>query len=366
MAIELLDGDDLVIAAIAGEIPSKLLGARVPIGETMAETALRTLTTQRLEETLNRNRFEHHGEITTLRALITELRPAALDELGLPAAITALADRSGEMGLEVDVDVAAILAEDVVIDPEFQIAIYRIVQEALSNARKDGQATRAVVSVEVDESAVTVTVRDDGAGFDVSAPAGGFGLVGMRERAELLGGTVALVSGNGAGTTVTVPREEAPPSAAAAALSTASGNAYRSIAHDAAGVCGCSVMQTGTSVSVHCEALLIFGERRGSVFSLCADSTTTGAQMSDSPDPHQPEAGHTPTPHRVPTEAEVLEALRQQGVTDLESLAAKIVAVAQEEEESDEPATESTFIWDGDSYVYHHVSVPTTAGMDHW
>jgi signal transduction histidine kinase len=153
------------------------------------------------------------GEIATLRGLITELRPAALDELGLPAAITALAERNGALGLEVDVDVDPIRSEGIA-GPECEIAIYRIVQEALSNARKHGAATRAVVAVQTGAETITVTVRDDGTGFDPTARAGGFGLVGMRERAELLGGTIGLASEAGAGTTVTatLPRDvTAPP-----------------------------------------------------------------------------------------------------------------------------------------------------------
>jgi signal transduction histidine kinase len=161
------------------------------------------------------------GEIATLRALITELRPAALDELGLPAAIAALADRSGRLGVAVDVDVDPALATQIG-DPESRIAIYRIVQEALSNACKHGEAQRGVVTVAVNETAITVTVRDDGSGFDVSARSSGFGLLGMRERAELLGGTLSVASEAGQGTTVTAtlpcsvatqePRPETPAS----------------------------------------------------------------------------------------------------------------------------------------------------------
>ncbi|WP_027006971.1 GAF domain-containing sensor histidine kinase [Conexibacter woesei] len=333
LAIEVLDGDDLVVAAASGEVPVGLVGMRVPVRDTVAEAALRTLVTQRLEDPENAARFQEHGlgrlgfsataglavplvfrgapygvliaagrigdddvrlmesfaasaatavataqnaateqrrmriaateaerarwarelhdetlqslaalrlglaaarraagaadpaaldslltealgqldgEIATLRALITELRPAALDELGLAAAIGALAERSASSGLDVDLDVA--VDDGVVADPDRQIAIYRIVQEALSNARKHGGARRAVATVAVAGGRVELSVRDDGSGFDPARATDGFGVLGMRERAELLGGTLVITSSPGAGTTVeaTLPLAEPP------------------------------------------------------------------------------------------------------------------------------------------------------------
>jgi signal transduction histidine kinase len=326
LAIELLDGDELVVAAAAGDVPDALLGRRFPVADTVADVALRSLATQRLEEEPNRARLAERGigrlgfragaglavplvfrgrpygvllvadrlkdgprfgdddqrllesfaasaatavatardvalqqrrmrlaaaeeerrrwarelhdetlqslaalrlglsaarrakddpaaiegllgdavdqldgEIATLRALITELRPAALDELGLAAAVGALAERARRFGLEVDVDVDL---DDGVRDPEGEIVVYRIIQEALNNARKHGGARRAVATVARDGRTVVVTVRDDGCGFDPAQAYTGFGIVGMRERAELLGGSLAVDSRPGAGTTI--------------------------------------------------------------------------------------------------------------------------------------------------------------------
>jgi hypothetical protein len=81
--------------------------------------------------------------------------------------------------------------------------------------------------------------------------------------------------------------------------------------------------------------------------------------MPEPPYEDRSSAGHTPVPH-VPTEAEILDALRRHGVTDIQTLATKIATTAREEADSDEPATDSIFIWRGDSYVYIHVSAPTT------
>jgi signal transduction histidine kinase len=86
--------------------------------------------------------------------------------------------------------------------PELETAIYRIVQEALTNATKHGGARRAVVEIVEDDETVHLEIRDDGAGFDPAAETDGFGLLGMRERVELLDGALLLDSTPGRGTTV--------------------------------------------------------------------------------------------------------------------------------------------------------------------
>jgi signal transduction histidine kinase len=96
------------------------------------------------------------------------------------------------------------------LDPELETGVYRIVQESLTNAVKHGQAGRASVEVLEREEQITVTVRDDGAGFDPVAGTAGFGLTGMRERAELLGGELSVGSAPNQGTTVTVSLPAAP------------------------------------------------------------------------------------------------------------------------------------------------------------
>ena len=331
LLIELKEDDELVVAAGAGELPAAVIGQRVAVAETVASHALRTRCTQRLEDELNRARFEEHGVgrlgvraqgglvvpllfrgeahgvliavdrlndgptftaederlleafaasaatavatarsiaserhrhrlaaaegerqrwarelhdetlqslsavriglsgarrsdqpreltravhaavdqleevIANLRALITDLRPAALDELGIRAALEGLAERTARHGTEVDVSVtlestgAPKLSR---LDPELETSIYRIVQEALTNASKHGHAKRAVVEVGEREGRVEICVRDDGAGFDTQAASGGFGLLGMRERAQLLGGTLAVESAPGRGAIV--------------------------------------------------------------------------------------------------------------------------------------------------------------------
>jgi len=145
-------------------------------------------------------------EIAGLRSLITDLRPAALDELGLEPAIVALAERASRNGLEVDCSIDLAHEQQRTpgrLLPELETAVYRVIQEALTNARKHGHAERAVVEVHEDATHVNVRIRDDGDGFDPQATTDGFGLLGMRERTQLADGSFAIDSTPGRETVVT-------------------------------------------------------------------------------------------------------------------------------------------------------------------
>ncbi len=331
LLIELTQRDELVVAAGAGELPQGLIGRSVPLSDTVASQALRTGRAQRLEDELNRARFDEHGlgqlglqasgglavplvfrgqtygvllaldrihggpafsaederllhafaasaasavataksiaserdrqrlaaaegerrrwarelhdetlqslsalriglssagrsdrpealgeavrhavehleeAISDLRALITDLRPAALDELGVKAAIEGLAERTARHSLDVDVSVELAWEQGLAPtrpSPELETAIYRIVQEALTNASKHGGAKRAVVEIREEDSLVQMSIRDDGSGFTPHVETDGFGLLGMRERTDLLGGRLLIDSAPGQGTTI--------------------------------------------------------------------------------------------------------------------------------------------------------------------
>ena len=144
-------------------------------------------------------------DVAALRGLITELRPAALDQLGLEPAVMALVDRFRARGLDVDVHVELNFEhgrEKNRLSPDLETGVYRMVQEALTNAIKHGEASRAVVEVLEDAQTVRVLIRDDGVGFDPNEPASGFGLAGMCERVELLEGALTIESASGKGTTI--------------------------------------------------------------------------------------------------------------------------------------------------------------------
>jgi signal transduction histidine kinase len=142
------------------------------------------------------------GDIESLRALIAELRPPALDQLGLAPALASLAQRTGAGNdLEVRADVE--LPDDRRLVPELETTVYRVVQESLTNVVKHARASSIDIAVRCADDAVDVSVVDDGIGFDADATAEvGFGLAGMRERVELAGGELSVLRGAGAGTVI--------------------------------------------------------------------------------------------------------------------------------------------------------------------
>ena len=143
-------------------------------------------------------------EIVKLRRLITELRPASLDTIGLEAALQALAEQRdhGATSMEVNCDFELSRNEDARPTPVLETAVYRLVQEALNNASKHSMARRADVTVRASRGVIEIEVRDDGVGFEPSLVHEGFGLVGMRERAALLGGKLEVDSTRGSGTRI--------------------------------------------------------------------------------------------------------------------------------------------------------------------
>jgi two-component system, NarL family, sensor histidine kinase DevS len=142
------------------------------------------------------------GDIESLRALIAELRPPALDQLGLAPALTSLAQRTGA-GNDVEVRADVELPDDRRLGPELETTVYRVVQESLTNVVKHAGASAIDIAVRCADDAVEVSVADDGAGFDTQATAGnGFGLAGMRERVELAGGELSVGPGAEAGTVI--------------------------------------------------------------------------------------------------------------------------------------------------------------------
>jgi signal transduction histidine kinase len=143
--------------------------------------------------------------IEGVRALINELRPPALDELGLQAALEVLVERArASTGLELDCTFETRGAGDVAsrLPPELEVAVYRLVQEAVNNAIKHAGADRVEIAIADGDGVLNARVSDDGAGFDPAQADEGFGLTGMRERAALLGGRVVIDSTLGRGTVV--------------------------------------------------------------------------------------------------------------------------------------------------------------------
>lgn len=144
-------------------------------------------------------------ETGRLRSLISELRPPILDELGVGAAIEALADQVESPALEVQTWIELGFGQGRVeagYDEELKTAVYRIVQEALGNAIRHAHPSCVAIRVVDDGSGVQIAVRDDGGGFDPTVARGGFGLKRIRERVELFGGSLEIDSAADGGTEV--------------------------------------------------------------------------------------------------------------------------------------------------------------------
>ena len=144
--------------------------------------------------------------VSNLRSLIADLRPASLDELGVEAALESLIDRvRTTSGLQVQYAIELPDGGDGAatrLDPEIEATVYRLVQEALTNTTKHAGAESVSVTVATRGDGLEIEIRDDGRGFDSGAPAAGFGLLGMRERLALVGGSLDVAGAAGQGTTV--------------------------------------------------------------------------------------------------------------------------------------------------------------------
>ena len=142
-----------------------------------------------------------------LRRYAQQLRPAILDDLGLAAALEWMADDLAKAGIEV---VANIEKAELGLSREVELVLFRIAQEALSNVRKHAEASKVVIRLEPVEGKIGMVIADDGKGFETPkrlsdlSSTGKLGIVGMQERAHLLGGTLNIQSEPGKGTTVVI------------------------------------------------------------------------------------------------------------------------------------------------------------------
>jgi signal transduction histidine kinase len=137
--------------------------------------------------------------LQNVRRLAVELRPSALDDLGLVPAIDRLAQSFGETGVHVDVEAPI---GDARLPEAVETTLYRIAQEAVTNIAKHAEATRLSITLTRKNGSIAVIIEDDGKGFDPSTEVDGLGLLGMRERLALVGGTLRIETAPGAGTTI--------------------------------------------------------------------------------------------------------------------------------------------------------------------
>lgn len=163
--------------------------------------------TERVTELMQRT----DAVIDGLHRLAADLRPASLDYLGLEAALRQYTRSVGaKFGLEVHFKARGFTSDR--LPSAVETGLYRVVQEAMTNVVRHAHATRVDVLAQHSDDRVMVMVEDDGVGFDLDeVKRDHFGLLGLRERAEALGGTMTLESAPGAGTTVVVEVPSADP-----------------------------------------------------------------------------------------------------------------------------------------------------------
>lgn len=159
-----------------------------------------------LQPRLDDSIFHVDRVIQQVRSMSLDLRPAMIDDLGLAAALRWFVESQAERaGFKVDLVTESTAGA---VPTDVRNACYRVVQEALTNVMRHAKARQVRVKLSQREEKVEVIIQDDGVGFDVAAAFGhaarGYsaGLLGMQERAELLGGTFELKSAPGQGTTI--------------------------------------------------------------------------------------------------------------------------------------------------------------------
>jgi signal transduction histidine kinase len=173
-------------------LTSTLLGLK-SLEERLADDAARVALTELREHVVD--------ALQNVRRLAVELRPAVLDDFGLVAALERLTGSFAEQ-TEIRVDFNSALG-DARLASDVETALYRVVQESLTNIAKHAHARNVSVSLSRRGGAVAAVIEDDGVGFDPrTVPEDGIGLLGMRERLALLDGRIEIESRRGAGTTL--------------------------------------------------------------------------------------------------------------------------------------------------------------------
>ena len=147
------------------------------------------------------------GSLKDVRKIIYDLRPMSLDDLGLIPTVERLITQHNEMS-QIFVEFK-VFGERIKLLPVIEVAVFRVIQEALNNIRKHSKATRALVKIEITKSTINVVISDNGIGFNreyvkKADESGGYGLMSMEERITLLNGKIDISSSPGKGTKILV------------------------------------------------------------------------------------------------------------------------------------------------------------------
>jgi two-component system sensor histidine kinase UhpB len=161
--------------------------------------AVREAAPPELEEELEATKGLANQAMRELLTVARDLRPTALDDLGLAAAIAGQVKMVSQSGIEAELIEDGSLSD---LDGDVQLVVYRVAQEALSNAARHSGAKRVAVILRRAGRGVELEVADDGRGFPFEQSEKGLGIAGMRERALQVGGELTIESRPGQGTTV--------------------------------------------------------------------------------------------------------------------------------------------------------------------
>jgi len=161
--------------------------------------AVREAAPPELEPELAETRTLANQAMRELLSLARQLRPTALDDLGLAAAIAGQVEQLERSGLTAELTTEGDFSD---LDDDVQLVVYRVAQESLTNAARHSEAQRIAVALRRSGDAVELEVADDGRGFPFEQSERGLGIGGMRERALLIGAELTIESRPGEGTTV--------------------------------------------------------------------------------------------------------------------------------------------------------------------
>jgi signal transduction histidine kinase len=203
---QLLDAQEAERKRISRELHDELGQALTVIGMNLEELekAFPSEGSPQLKERLAETTRLADETLEQVREMALGLRPSLLDDLGLVPALRWYCNRLTQRRT-IEINFEAVDCKDR-LPIEVETALYRIVQEALTNITRHARASRVHVRLECRESTIVTTIEDDGQGFDPETVAsrGGVGLLGIRERAALLGGSLSIKSQPGQGTRLTL------------------------------------------------------------------------------------------------------------------------------------------------------------------
>ncbi|PAE09047.1 histidine kinase [Terribacillus saccharophilus] len=182
--------------------PAQML-ANILLRSELVDRTFRERSTEEALLEIQNMRKMVRSSLYEVRRIIYDLRPMALDDLGLLPTIRKYLANIEEFN-NIHIDFTALKAEKR-LDPKYEVALFRLTQEAVQNAVKHAEPSTIKVRLEVMQELVVISIIDDGKGFDVTVKKeNSFGIIGMRERVEMLDGTIAFHSEIGKGTRVLI------------------------------------------------------------------------------------------------------------------------------------------------------------------